>query len=74
MLLHQMGRLDEAVLHYGKAIEARPDDAVAHYNLGIALEELKRFGEAATQYREAVRLRPGFTAAAQGLARLERGK
>jgi tetratricopeptide (TPR) repeat protein len=74
MVLHQMGRLNEAVLHYGKAIEAKPDDAVAHYNLGIALEELRLLGEAATHYREAVRLRPDFTAAAKGLARLERGK
>ena len=43
-----------------EAIRLRPDDAAAHLNLGHALKLEGRRDEAATAFREAIRLDPGL--------------
>jgi len=45
----------------------RPDDATAHFNLGIALARLGRIQESIAQFSEALRISPGFTEARQAL-------
>jgi tetratricopeptide (TPR) repeat protein len=64
------GRLPEAVEQYEQALRLQPDYAVAHYNLGNALLELRRVPEAAGHFEQAVRLEPRFDAARDMLARL----
>ena len=32
-----MGKTDEAITHYRRALRLNPDNAIAHYNLGNAL-------------------------------------
>ena len=39
--LHALGRFDEALDGYARAIALNPLAALAHYNRGIALQELK---------------------------------
>ncbi|HKQ49414.1 MAG TPA: tetratricopeptide repeat protein [Phycisphaerae bacterium] len=59
-VLDDRGRLHEAIEHYRRALQLRPDYADAHNNLGAALETLGRHGEAAVAHQEALRLRPRF--------------
>jgi tetratricopeptide (TPR) repeat protein len=54
-MLIEDGMYEEAALHYGKAIEARPS-AEAHSGLGFALNQLGRLDEAAAQHDAAVAL------------------
>ena len=44
----------------GQAIGLRDDVPVYHNNLGVALGELGRFGEAVTHYKRALTLKPDF--------------
>jgi tetratricopeptide (TPR) repeat protein len=69
-LLHEAGRLPEALAHYHWALAARPDDVTARFNLGVALDDLHRAGEAIVAYREVLRLDPGHADAHFNLARL----
>lgn len=49
-LLKELGRLDEAEAAYRAAIRANPEDAVAHFNLGIVLLLLGRFDDGWREY------------------------
>ena len=51
-------RPEEAIVKYERALEARPDFADAHFNLGLALELTGRREEAKQHYAEAARLDP----------------
>src|SRR5262249_24312554 len=50
----------DAVPHYRKAIEAKPEFFEAHSNLGNALSALKRYDEAIACYRSALAIKPDF--------------
>ncbi len=41
-LLHEAGDTEGAAEHYEAALAARPEDAVAEFNLGVALEDLRK--------------------------------
>ncbi len=56
-----------AVAPLEDALRLRPRYPGAHNNLGMALQRLGRFQEAAAHYREALRLRPDFPEAAHNL-------
>jgi tetratricopeptide (TPR) repeat protein len=51
-----LGRFDEAILSYDKAIVLAPDDPEAFYNRGGCLQKLKRFEEALVSYDKAIAL------------------
>jgi tetratricopeptide (TPR) repeat protein len=57
-ILHDLGRVDEAVAEYRKVIRLRPELAVAHYNLGLALKTRGDRDEAIVALEEALRLKP----------------
>ena len=53
--LRQEGQTDEAITHYRKAVEIRPDSGNAWFALGNALKQAKKdYGEAEKAYRQAV--------------------
>ena len=52
------GRLDEAIVHYQRALQIRPDYGLAHNNLGNVLLRLGRPDEALQHFRDALRLDP----------------
>jgi predicted O-linked N-acetylglucosamine transferase (SPINDLY family) len=56
--LSQLGRRDEAVEQFRRAIALDPGSATTHHNLGVALQELSRHHEAIGPFREALRLDP----------------
>lgn len=59
---------EEYIVHYRKALEVNPDDAEAHYKLGVALDVEGRSREARTHLREAIRLQPGWWRPMESLA------
>jgi tetratricopeptide (TPR) repeat protein len=63
-------RLDDAIVHYRRAISAQPDYAPAYSNLGLALREQERIDEAAENYRHALKLQPQFATAHYNFANL----
>ncbi|HEY2573220.1 MAG TPA: tetratricopeptide repeat protein, partial [Verrucomicrobiaceae bacterium] len=67
LALHEMGRDDEAIAHFEKALSMDPRDPATHYNLAIVLLSLGSIEQAIEQYREVVALRPESTAAHNNL-------
>jgi tetratricopeptide (TPR) repeat protein len=61
--LARLGRLDEAVTSYRRALALRPHFAEANDNLGHALMNLRRPQEALTHYGKALELKPDFAEA-----------
>ncbi|NNE23533.1 MAG: tetratricopeptide repeat protein [Rhizobiales bacterium] len=56
--LKELGNLQGAGFHFGRAIELKPQNAEAHSNLGAVLVDLSRLDEAETMLRRAISLKP----------------
>jgi Flp pilus assembly protein TadD len=63
-----MGRTDEAIVHYRKALGLNPNNADAHNNLGILLAKMGRTDEALAHFRKALEIRPEAIGALKNLA------
>ena len=55
--LKQQGRTNESLIASQKSIQLNPQDAEAHYNLGITLQEQGRLKEAEANYRQTIKLK-----------------
>ncbi len=53
-------RYAEAVVHFRRAVEFKPDYLAARYRLGVGLEKLGRMDEAMTAYTEVLKINPGY--------------
>ena len=69
-LLHEAGRLEDALGHYRVALQAHPDDSTAAFDLAIALEDVGRTHEAIEAYEQAIHSDPKLADAYFNLARL----
>src|ERR1700722_9353369 len=67
MALVGKGQLDHAIASYRRAIGLKYDYAIAHNNLGIALQRIGRIDEAIVSYRRAIELRPDYAEAYNNL-------
>jgi uncharacterized protein (TIGR02466 family) len=56
--LKQSGRVDESLVASQKSVQLDPQDAEAHYNLGIVMQELGKLDEAEASYKKAITLKP----------------
>jgi Flp pilus assembly protein TadD len=56
--LAREGKYVEAVREFRAAIEISLDDAEAHYNLGLSLNQLGESDQALEEFRNVARLRP----------------
>ena len=56
--LKNLGRLDEALMNYDRAIALKPDYVEAHSNRGNCLDEMGRYPEALLSYQDALALQP----------------
>ncbi|HVW21784.1 MAG TPA: tetratricopeptide repeat protein [Opitutaceae bacterium] len=65
--LDQAGRLPEAMEHFVRAWQLRPDLAETHYSLGFALFQQGRAEAAVAQYEEALKLKPAYLEAENNL-------
>jgi len=63
LALHNLGRLEEAVAGYDRALALAPDMAEIHYNRANALQSLARLDEAVAGYDRAIALRPDLVEA-----------
>jgi tetratricopeptide (TPR) repeat protein len=63
-------RLSEAIRFFQQAIALRPGYAIAHYNLGCALELQQRVTEAIAAFRRAIAVGPGLAEAHEKLGDL----
>jgi tetratricopeptide (TPR) repeat protein len=68
--LYSQGKTTESLPCFIKAIELRPADPSAHYNLAGIYEQLGDFANSKKQYEEALRLRPDHAPSRAGLARV----
>ncbi len=69
-LAFQAGQHQAAALAFAKAVEAAPDSARTHVNLGTALAAMQRDQEAIQEYRKALELQPGQATASYNLGML----
>jgi tetratricopeptide (TPR) repeat protein len=65
---YETGEWSSAIANYERALSLDPDNAKAHYNLGVLYEDLQDFEKASTQYRLAAQ--GDFIASYNNLARL----
>jgi len=74
--LLDMGRRDEAVADFERAVEIRHDHVEAHYNLGNALLQMGRVDDAIAHFQKALEFDPGFEKAHNNLgnALLQEGR
>ena len=63
----KLGKLDEAIAHYRKALALNPQYSEAYDNLGEALAGKGAVKEAIAQFEKAVRLAPGYATARANL-------
>jgi len=71
--LIERGRFDEAIPYLRRALAAKRYEAYhyPHYNLGRVFEKKGLWSEARREYREALRIDPGYTVAHRSLLRLQ---
>jgi tetratricopeptide (TPR) repeat protein len=62
-VLLQKGKVDEAIAHYQRALEIKPDYAEAHNNLGNALLQKGSVDEAIAHYQRALQIKPDYAEA-----------
>ncbi len=62
-----LGRLDEAIAQYHKALELAPDYEIAHNNLGVALAKRGEPEQAMEEFRKALALLPDYAMAHNNL-------
>lgn len=68
----ELGRREDALRSYERAIEARPDFAAAHNNRALTLKALGRQAEALAGFERAIRIKPDYANAHSNLASLLR--
>jgi tetratricopeptide (TPR) repeat protein len=73
-LLCLLGNPVEGEVLLSKLVALKPNDAFAHYNLGVVRESLKAFAEAKLSYEMAIALAPSFAEAYINLGDLAIGQ
>jgi len=66
--LFQSGKLDEAILYYGKTIDINPSCFQAHFNRGLAQTKKQNYAAAEQNYRKALEVHPEYEKAHLALA------
>jgi hypothetical protein len=61
--LASLGKFDEALSVYDRVIALQSDNAMAYYNRGFILQELKRFADSLEAYDRAIALQPAYASA-----------
>jgi tetratricopeptide (TPR) repeat protein len=58
--LYRLGRYEEAISSYDRAIEINPDLHEVWYNLGVSLSNLGRYADAIASYDRAIAINPDY--------------
>jgi len=70
IILQGLGKLEETEKWFRKAIEIKPDYAVAHCNLGVLLNDLGKLQDAEFSYRKAIEFKPDYAEAHSNLGNI----
>ena len=70
----QIGKPNEAVLAFKKAISINPNNAEAYNNLGVALKEQGKLDKAIEAYKKALSIKPKYAEAHNNLGNVFRDK
>ena len=62
-VLKKTGRINESLIVSHKSVQLDPQDAKAHYNLGIIQQELGKLKEAEESYRQTIKIKPNLAQA-----------
>ena len=74
VLLADKGRVDQAIAHYQKALEIKPDYAEAHCNLANTLAGCGQIDAAIVHYRKALEIKPDYSEAHNNLGAVLAGQ
>jgi len=74
VVLARKGKLDDAIKHYNKAIQIKPDYLEAYYNLGNALVRKGDAKAAIYNYHKTLQLNPDFFKSYYNIARILYGQ
>jgi len=74
LALGKAGKLDDAIAHFQRSVQLKPDFAEAHNYLGSALLQAGRVPEAMEQYRQALRIKADYMDAQINLDRAVSGE
>src|SRR5947209_4143693 len=66
--LHRVGQAAQAEQLFRRALAVAPDNADAHYGLGLACQAQDKLAEALVSYQAVVRLQPAFADGYQAIA------
>ena len=72
LALHNLGRFDEALASYERALIIKPDFTAAWHNKGELFLVQKRCEEALNAYREALMIEPDYPPAKEGVAKAKK--
>ena len=65
-----MGQPEEAIAHFTRALQLRPDNAEMHNTLGVILNSVGQHEEAIASYRAALKVNPDLPEAFNNLCEL----
>lgn len=65
--LYKLGKIEEAVAAFKKAVKMKPDYSEAHHNLGNAYLQIEKYKEAVEAFKRAVHYQPELAVAHQSL-------
>jgi len=71
---YDAGRLNEAITAYKKAIKLQPNNAIAHYSLGVVYQNKKMLDKATDLYQKAKQLAPNLAYPYYGLGTIYHSK
>jgi protein O-mannosyl-transferase len=74
IVLAGRGQVDEAIAHYQKVLEIKPDYTEAHYNLGVVLAGRGQIDEAIAHYQKALEITPDYAKACNNLGIILAGR
>jgi tetratricopeptide (TPR) repeat protein len=66
-ILVQKGYVDEAIIHYKKALQIKPNDPEAHVSFGYALLQKGMADEAIIHFQQALQIKPNYAQAHNNL-------
>jgi Flp pilus assembly protein TadD len=69
VVLLRLGKIEEATVHFRKAVIIKPDYAEAHNSLGVALVFKGKNEKAIAHLQEALRLKPDYALARRNLSK-----
>ena len=65
----ELKQIDNAIIHYAKALKIRPDYVEAMNNLGISLALVGKSDESLALFKKAIRINPDFADARINMAK-----